>query len=438
MLIYRHIAYTPLPSQRKFHEMPDRYRGFSGPVGSGKSLAVVHEGIRHAFVNPGLLGLIGAPTYAMLRDVTRRAFLAVLEENRIPFRFLKQENHIVLLDTGSEIIFRSMDNPESLVGTNLAWFGVDELTFTVKEAFQRLQARLRHPKASKLCGFAGWTPNGFDWVYEMFVGPEAIYKAVLASPRENKYNAPGFYDELAKSYDPKFAAQEIEGQYLAVFSGRVYHAFDRNLHVEPLRYSQDFDICWALDFNLNPMSSVIFQIERGYNVQPVIKVLDEISLKDRHTQDACAEFKHRLEAMRAGKPGRVNIRVYGDPAGNARQHAGPSDWEAVWDEFRSYSGVSIIRCVDRAHPHVKDRVNAMNAMLMNFQGGIRMKIDPKCRELMADLEHVAWATDSHDNQIGDIDKSDPRRTHMGDTLGYAIFREFGARERGGPVARHIG
>ena len=72
-------------------------------------------------------------------------------------------------DTGSRILFRAVDEFERLRGTNLAWFGLDELTYTPEEAWLRLEGRLRDPKATRLCGFAVWTPKGYDWVYERFM-----------------------------------------------------------------------------------------------------------------------------------------------------------------------------------------------------------------------------------------------------------------------------
>ena len=61
----RVIAYTPLPSQRRFHASPARFKGFSGPIGSGKSQALCQEAIRLSYLNPGRQGLVGAPTYAL-------------------------------------------------------------------------------------------------------------------------------------------------------------------------------------------------------------------------------------------------------------------------------------------------------------------------------------------------------------------------------------
>ena len=69
------IKYSPLPSQKKFHALGVRFKGFSGPIGSGKSQALCQEAIRMSYINAGRLGLIGAPTYAApLEKGQRRAW----------------------------------------------------------------------------------------------------------------------------------------------------------------------------------------------------------------------------------------------------------------------------------------------------------------------------------------------------------------------------
>jgi hypothetical protein len=62
---HRVIEYSPLPSQRRFHGSTARFKGFSGPIGSGKSQALCQEAIRLSYLNPGRQGLIGAPTYKL-------------------------------------------------------------------------------------------------------------------------------------------------------------------------------------------------------------------------------------------------------------------------------------------------------------------------------------------------------------------------------------
>src|ERR1700676_5488112 len=101
----RGIEYSPLPSQKKFHESAARFKGFSGPIGSGKSQALCQEAIRLSYLNPGRQGLIGAPTYPMLRDATLTSFLEVVGANRIPHELNKSELILVMKDTGSRVYF---------------------------------------------------------------------------------------------------------------------------------------------------------------------------------------------------------------------------------------------------------------------------------------------------------------------------------------------
>ena len=102
---------------------------------------------------------------------TRRmaALLEVLDSNEIPYDQNKAENSLTFKDTGSRILFRPVEEFERLRGTNLAWFGVDELTYTQEESWLRLEGRLRDPQATKLCGFGVWTPKGYDWVWRRFI-----------------------------------------------------------------------------------------------------------------------------------------------------------------------------------------------------------------------------------------------------------------------------
>src|SRR5258708_31956067 len=107
--IERKIGYQPLPSQKKFHQSAAAFKGFSGPIGSGKSQALCHEAIRLSYKNPGRTGLIGAPTYPMLRDATLASLLDVLNENEIPYELNKSEFVLTMKETGSRVLLRSVD-----------------------------------------------------------------------------------------------------------------------------------------------------------------------------------------------------------------------------------------------------------------------------------------------------------------------------------------
>ncbi|HLH41383.1 MAG TPA: terminase family protein [Bryobacteraceae bacterium] len=412
------IAYQPLPSQRRFHNSTARFKGFSGPIGSGKSQALCQEAIRLAYVNAGRTGLIGAPTYPMLRAATVAALVEALEKNEIPYKMNRAENLMVLGETRSKILFRAVGDFERLRGSNLAWFGLDELTYTSEGAWLRLEGRLRDPKAKRLCGFAAWTPKGYDWVYERFVAnPVAGYETVIARPFENRFlldQIPDYYERLRNSYDERFYRQEVLGDYLNLHAGKVYYAFDRNQNVEELAVDGGKAILWALDFNVDPMCSVVAQRD-GEEV----RVIDEIVLSRATTQEACEEFARRFPRHSGG------VVVYADASGANRQTTGKSDVEILKQFFRGGGWGRVEFRIPTKNPPVRDRIALMNAKLAAASGNRTLKVSRRCKELIKDLEQVSYKEGS---QI--VDKArDPKRTHLTDALGYLVWREFEGKGR---------
>lgn len=439
-------SYDPFISQRRFHDSVARFKGFSGPVGSGKSLALAAEALRLAYLNPGLPGVVGAPTYPMLRDVTRAAFLELIEICGVPYKFKVNDNEVLLTEPRSLVRFRSMDKPTSLVGSNLAWFGVDELTYCKEDSWRRLEARLRHPKAKHLEGFAGWTPKGFDWVYGRFIGDSRVsgYDVILAQPGENRSLPPDYYDRLKASYDDKFYQQEVLGKYLSIFAGQVYYAFDRARNVSPVQFDPQRPICWTLDFNVNPAASVVGQLF-GQFPHRTFNALQEIVLPNSNTLAACRVFRERIQAyldiLQGDRYGVVPLRVmvYGDPAGSQRKSSADlTDWKIVSDFLMADPSLEVSFHVDSSHPRIKARVNAMNGALLNADRVSRLTIHPSCKALTADLEQVSWRVDSSGGSTGELNSgAENKLTHVSDAVGYLVEKELGMRQVSGERSGYI-
>jgi len=422
----RIIEYAPLQSQRTFHRSTARFKGFSGPIGSGKSQALCQEALKLSYINAGRMGLIGAPTYPMLRDATQSTLLEILDGNDIAHEHNKAENTLLIKETRSKILFRPVDEFERLRGTNLAWFGLDELTYTQEAAWLRLEGRLRDPKAKRLCGFAVWTPKGYDWVYRKFFSDRVDgYEAILAKAGENRYlldRTPDFYTRLARSYDESFYRQEVLGEYVNQSGGMVYTSFSRREHVRDVQVDQRLPLLWALDFNVDPMSSVVAQVAGDR-----ITVLDEIVLRCASTNDACAEFLKRYPNHLAG------VEVFGDSSGSTQQTTGQSDYGMVREYFQVYSSMAVKYRVPRANPPVRERVGLVNAKLRSAAGDVRLVVHERCRELIKDFEEVTYKADT---TVVDKER-DRRRTHLSDALGYLVCQECRGLppvgERGGRI-----
>jgi hypothetical protein len=348
----------------------------------------------------------------MLRDATQKALFDALEANGLPFSFNKSEGALQILESRSTILLRSLDDFEHLRGTNLAWFGVDELSYAQEEAWLRLEGRLRDPLATQLCGFAAWTPKGFDWVYRRFIQDETgSYDVIRAKPFENSSlldAVPDFYERLRKTYDPLFYQQEVLGEYINQSGGKVYRNFSRERHLRECKVDPGKPLLWALDFNVNPMCSIIAQIDGD-----TATVLDEIGIKDATTEDACQEFAGRYECFVR------DVRIYGDASGASRQTSGSTDYEIIrkffWTNFRVYP----TQRVPEKNPMVRDRVSLLNARLLNADGETNLFVDPRCKGLIADFEELSYKEGS---MIPDKDK-DYRRSHLSDALGYLLWQE---------------
>lgn len=370
--------------------------------------------------------MIGAPTYPMLRDATVAALLETLERNEIPHDVNRAENFVVLRGVKSRILFRAVEEFERLRGSNLAWFGVDELTYTSKEAWVRLEGRLRDPEAKRLCGFAVWTPKGYDWVYERFIeSPIPGYETAVAEPFENRFllhQIPDYYERLKNSYDERFYQQEVLGEYLSMEAGRVYHGFARAGNVEKAVVDPRLPLEWALDFNVDPMCSVVAQT-RG----DVVHVVDEIVLNRATTLQACEEFARRFPRHPGG------IAIYADASGQNMQTTGESDLRMLRQFFRSGEYGVPNFAVPRSNPMVRDRVLLMNSKLCSAEGKRTLMVDPRCVELIRDLEQVGYKENS---QVIDKEK-DPRRTHLSDALGYLLWQRFGTGRTVGEQNRRL-
>jgi len=416
----RKIEYQALPSQQKFHDSKARFKGFSGPIGSGKSAALCHEAIKLAYVNPGRTGLIGAPTYPMLRDATVMALVEILEKNKVPHEMNRADNYLVLRETRSRILFRAVEEFERLRGSNLAWFGLDELTYTQEEAWLRLEGRLRDPKAARLCGFAVWTPKGYDWVYERFIAsPVEGYETVQAKAFENRFlleRIPDYYERLKNSYDARFYQQEALGEYLDMHAGRVYYAFDRKENVVEAQVNPALPLLWALDFNVNPMCSVVAQASGD-----AVTVLDEIVLPRASTMEACEEFARRFPSHGRG------LAIYADATGARLQTSGTTDLRMLKEFFASGEYGEVQFKVPKSNPAVRERVALMNAKLESAAGRRMLRVDARCRELIKDLEQVSYKESS---LLIDKDR-DPKRTHLSDALGYLMWQECRGVEKVG-------
>ena len=381
--------------------------GISAGYGAGKTRALCAKAVMLAAANQGFIGAVMEPTGPLIRDIWQNDFDDFLEAYDIPYTFRASplpEYTLHLPQGDTKILCRSFENWSRIIGLNLAWVLADEIdTVTpsiANKAFPKILGRLRSGNVRQFA--AASTPEGFRWMWNTFGSDDAKARAdrhlIKMRTVDNPHLPPDFIERLQANYDPSLLKAYLDGEFVNLTTGQVYDRFDRSKHVlatipdisnEPLRV--------GVDFNVGNMSAVI-AIRQGSS----LLVVDEIS--GAHDTDALAQsIKSRYPTHR--------IYVYPDASGGNRST------NAAQTDIQILESYGMSNQSPRSNPPVRDRVAAVQALLENGKGQVRMQVTDGCRKVIECLELQSY------NEKGDPDK-DAGYDHMNDALGYIIWREF--------------
>ena len=203
------------------------------------------------------------------------------------------------------------------------------------------------------------TPLGRNHFFDLYEAAQELPNwATFQFTTEQGGNvAPEELESATHEMDERTYRQEFQARFENVGVGRAYYAFERERNVRRLAYNPQVPLFWALDFNNNPLCSVIGQIANGR-----VHILDELILPDSNTPAACEEFLERTrkltttsalpappadsgeqaeelyaELARQFQPRRLSVYIYGDATGNqVRTSASRTDWQIIRDFFGRY------------------------------------------------------------------------------------------------------
>ncbi len=381
--------------------------GISAGYGAGKTRALCAKAVMLAAANQGFIGCVMEPTGPLIRDIWQTDFEAFLEAYEIPYTFRASplpEYMLHLPGGDTKILCRSFENWSRIIGLNLAWVLADEIdTVTpsiANKAFPKILGRLRSGNVRQFG--AASTPEGFRWMWNTFGSDDAKQRPdrqlIKMRTADNPHLPPDFIERLQANYDPSLLRAYLDGEFVNLTTGQVYDRFDRAKHVtatvsditrEPIRV--------GIDFNVGNMSAVIaVRLSNG------LLVVDEIA--GAHDTDALAQEIRRRHPQQ-------QIYIYPDASGGSRStNASQTDIQIL--ESYGMSNQS-----PRSNPPVRDRVSAVQALLENGKGQVRLQVAQGCRRVIECLELQCYS------DKGEPDK-DSGFDHMNDALGYLVWREF--------------
>lgn len=359
-----------------------------------------------------------APTYLMARQILWEDLKACIPRALIKFNGINEVRMTIKLINGSRIELKGADNPDTLRGVGINFLVLDEAQ-DMKEDVWKTVLRPTLASTGGQVIFIG-TPKAFNWLYDIYqLGQRGdTYVDDKGKVVINQWKSWQFptimspfiprseIETARREMDPKSFRQEFEASFEAM-SGRVYYAFDRRTHVGKYSFNPKLPIIIGQDFNIDPMSSVIMQVQPNGEIW----VVDEAILPGSNTQETADELGRRYHRYING------ITFYPDPAGNNRTHArGESSLDILRD-----AGFTRIK-FKRKHPPVDDRINAVNRLLLTAEGHIKLKFDEKCRKTIEAMEQTIYKAGTRD-----VDKT-AGVEHPADALGYFADFEYPVRK----------
>jgi len=445
----REVEIPVMPWQGDLLEAEEEIVAAVGGIGSGKTYGgALYTVDKMAFeADTGTIGAVLANTYEQLSQATLPKLWEVFAtlgmeygtdyvQNEAPPRNwrgfksrFKKHHNVVSVRCWGQFITRSLEKYNAIRGVELGWFWWDEARDSKEEAFKVVLGRLRCPKAHKREGRITTSPNGFDWLYEAFVENAEVFgegkrRMIHMRTRDNIFLDEEFFELLEKSYDPLFAKQELDGEFVALTEGRVYRNFQRKIHVRKRNYNPELDLYVTADWNRNPMLWEICQLipANSYDNNEdfeILHVIDEIAVNEADTPSVCEELIRRYPPSEH----KGQMRFCGDPSGRNKDTRGNyTDYKLVRESLEAQGAWAgrFVRMWKAAQPPQMKRVASINAILLNTRKQVRLYIDPKCKELHRDFERCVWKPGT---KLMDKD-TDRSRTHASDALSYLTLVMF--------------
>lgn len=396
------------PAQVGFVKSEATFPAFVGGFGSGKTAAAIARAVRCLRYFPTCDVAYYLPTYGLVEDIAYQRFPALLEHYGVSYRMNKQTATITV--GKRRLLFRTMDNPDRIVGYEVAHSILDELdTFPIDKArnvWNKVIARNRQKaitnkgRVARNTVAVATTPEGFRFVYERWVklgGPG--YELYRARTMENAANLPdGYINNLRNTYPSNLLAAYLDGEFVNLTSGSVYPEFSRTLNgtFETIKGQEPLHI--GMDFNVEHMAAVAFVLRDGdpHAVDEVTGVFD--------TPAMIRIFADRYK----GHP----LYIYPDASGKNRKSVNASE-----------SDIALLRqarmtvLVNTTNPAVKDRVLSTNRMI-HADGVRRLKVNPdKCPAFVEALEKQAYDKNGEPDKTSGLD-------HIVDAGTYFIAYKF--------------
>jgi len=383
-------------SQHKVSQSKKRFRVLISGRRFGKTYLCITEMMKYATKPMQNIWYV-APTFKMAKEICWSNLKIILNE----FNWIEDINEtnltIRIKKSNSVISLKSADQPDALRGTGINFLILDEFADIDKRTwFEVLRASVADTLGDVL--FTG-TPRGYgNWSYEMFLKGkqdeewESFQFTTLQGGMVDKREL----EQARLDLDVRTFRQEFEGTF-ENYAGAVYYNF------HPVESVNDKQIDWkkplhiGMDFNVDPMSACVAQIEKEK-----IYFVDEIVIYSSNTDEMCQEIHDRYGT-------KIPIFIYPDPASRQRKTSAGGRTDLSILQNAGFKVKAKFK-----HTAIRDRVNAVNSRLKDSQGKRYIFVSQYCKTLIKGLQRQIYKENTN------IPDKEDGYDHMNDALGYLI------------------
>lgn len=360
----RILEFKLLPHQKNFIKSTQNTILVAG-YGSGKSYSGTLKTILKKIQFPQHKVAYYLPSYGLIRDIAFDKFPSLLEELKLTYKLNKTDKELEIVNYG-KIIFRTLSEPETIVGYETAYSLIDEADILPMEkmdlAYKKILARNRAIENGNVDMVS--TPESFKFLYAQC--NSGHFEVIKARTYDNKFLPPDYIAQLEAQYPAQLLQAYLNGEFVNLQTGTVLYNFKREEHHSNEEYSGQNQIFVGQDFNIGGCVSIIY-IESG----DTLTAVDEIESYD--TQQIINNIKSKYP--------NIIVNIYPDASGNQNKTSAPQT------DINMLKNAGFRVFANAINPSVKDRYAITNKRLEDKKILVNTN---KCPKLTKAMEQLAY------------------------------------------------
>ncbi len=338
-----------------------------------------------------------APTFKMAREIAWTKLKDMLHQ----FNWIENVNEsnlqITIKKTGSKISLKGCENYDALRGVGIDFLILDEFADIDEKAWTEvLRASIADTQGDVLmCG----SPKGYgNWSYRMYLkGKEdKEWDSFQFTTLQGGMVPKEELEQAKQDVDIRTYRQEFEGTF-ENYAGAVYYNFHPVDNVKQSEIDWNKPLHIGLDFNVDPMSASVAQIEKD-----IIHFKDEIVIYSSNTDEMVEEIRNRYGSKQ-------KIFCYPDPACRQRKTSAGGRTDLTILQNAGFN----VKCKIK-HSLIRDRINAVNSRLKSASGKRHIFVNPSCKIIVRGLQRQVYKENTN------IPDKEEGFDHMCDSIGYLV------------------